>query len=329
LTSGTQARADWRVLISAAFIGSGVGLGLGVTYLVGGLAQATIDHSRAARIAEAAQGGFSETMLQREINRMDPAALRLARAHDDLAADSEHDQVDAWPAGLDDRLPVGGHGSALDSARQLDCLTQAVYFEARGETPRGQAAVAQVVMNRVKSPSFPKTVCGVVFQGAATHGCQFSFACDGSMRRALETSAWDRARRIAERALSCVMPADIGNATHFHTTSVQPYWEPQMLRVAQVGLHVFYRFNPHAPVAAPMDENRAVFVSLPIGPVSNLRLANAVLQKTADATVAAAGLAPAPAESKPAASKPAEPVVSLGKAPDAANPQRSADAAAS
>ena len=331
MTSGTQARADWRVLISAALIGSGVGLGLGVSYLAAGLAQAVADHSRAARIAEAAEGGFSETMLQREMNRMDPAALRLARAHDDLAAGGERDLALVWPSLSDDRLPAGRHGSALDSARQLDCLTQAVYFEARGEVPRGQAAVAQVVMNRVKNPSFPKTVCGVVFQGAATHGCQFSFACDGSMRRGRETGAWDRARRIAERTFSGVRLADIGAATHFHTTSVQPDWGPQMLRVAQVGLHVFYRFNPHAPVARPMDENRAVFVSLPIGPAASLRLANAVLQKTADATVAASGLAPALGEAKPAASKPPEPVVTPGNAPDAVGPQRSAsaDAAAS
>ncbi len=329
MTSGTQARADRRVLLSAALIGSSIGLGLGVTYLAGGLAQAAADHSRVARIAEAAQGGFSETMLQREMNRMDPAALRLARAHDDLAGDGDHALADAWPAGLDGRLPAGRHASALDAARQLDCLTQAVYFEARGETPRGQAAVAQVVMNRVKSPSFPKTVCGVVFQGAATHGCQFSFACDGSMRRSLEADAWDRARRIAERTLSGVVLADIGAATHFHTTSVQPYWGPQMLRVAQVGLHVFYRLNPHAPVTRPMDENRAVFVSLPIGPVSNLRLANAVLQKTADATVAATGLAPAPGEPRPAAGKPVEPTAAPAQVSETASPVRSADAAAS
>jgi spore germination cell wall hydrolase CwlJ-like protein len=330
LTSGTQARAEWRVLLSAALIGSGVGLGLGVTYLAGGMAQAIADHSRAARIAQAAGGGFSETMLQREMDRMDPAALQLARAHDDLAADGGRDSAQAWPAGFDERLAAGRHASALDSARQLDCLTQAVYFEARGETPRGQAAVAQVVMNRVKNPSFPKTVCGVVFQGAASRGCQFSFACDGSMRRGRETGAWDRARHIAERTLSGVRLADIGAATHFHTLSVQPAWGPQMLRVAQVGLHVFYRFNPHAPVARPMDEDRAVFVSLPIGPVTNVRLANAVLQKAADATVAATGLAvPASAEVKAPAAKPAETTAASAQVPAPDSAARPADAAAS
>jgi spore germination cell wall hydrolase CwlJ-like protein len=330
LTSGTQARADWRALMSAALIGSGVGLGLGASYMAAGMAQAAADHGRAARIAEVAEGRFSETMLQREVEHMDPAALRLARAHDDLAADSERGLARAWAPGLDARQPMGHRASALDSARQLDCLTQAVYFEARGETPRGQAAVAQVVMNRVKSPSFPKTVCGVVFQGAATHGCQFSFACDGSMRRGREMGAWDRARRIAERTLAGRMVAGIGAATHFHTTSVEPDWGPQMLRVAQVGLHVFYRFNPHAPINRPgLDErldDRAVFVSLPIAPAGNIHLATALLEKASDATVAASL---APAEGKPSAVKPPEPAATLSKAADSAGPAHAADAAAS
>jgi spore germination cell wall hydrolase CwlJ-like protein len=331
LTSGTQARADWRGLFSAALIGSGVGLGLGASYLAAGMAQAASDHIRAERIAQAARGGFSETMLQREMDRMDPAALRLARAHDAFAGEPQTEAPQAWPSRPDARRLAGGHGSALDSARELDCLTQAVYFEARGETPRGQAAVAQVVMNRVANPSFPKSVCGVVFQGAATHGCQFSFACDGSMRRGREVAAWDRARRIAERALSGVRLADIGKATHFHTTDCEPAWGSQMLRVAQVGLHIFYRFNPHAPAGRP--EDRAVFVNLPMGPASNLRLATALLEKTADTTVAASGLAPQPApsaaEPNTAAAKPPEPAASLAKTAAQPGVSQSGDAAAS
>lgn len=337
LTSGTQARADWRVLMSAALLGSGVGLALGASYMTAGMAHAVSDHSRAVRIAQSAQGGFSETMLQREMDHMDPAALHLARAHDEAADDSERGLAQAWPSRFDDRQPFGRHASALDAARQLDCLTQAVYFEARGETPRGQAAVAQVVMNRVSSPSFPKTVCGVVFQGAATHGCQFSFACDGSMRREREVAAWDRAREVAERTLSGVRLADIGRATHYHTTSVEPYWGSQMLRVAQVGLHVFYRLNPHAPAVRPAGVQNAVFVSLPIVPGGNLRLATAVLEKAADATVTASGLAPrqeqqggeAKAKSQPGPAKPAEPTAAAPNASEPLGGVRSADAAAS
>jgi spore germination cell wall hydrolase CwlJ-like protein len=324
LTSATQARADWRVLMSAALTGSGIGLALGASYMTVGMAQAVADHARAARIAEDARGAFSETMLQRETDRMDPAALHLARAHDQLTADGEREPAQSWPSPIDARQPPARHASALDGARQLDCLTQAVYFEARGETPRGQAAVAQVVMNRVKSRNFPKTVCGVVFQGAATHGCQFSFACDGSMRRGLEHGAWDRARRIAERALTGRGLADIGSATHFHTTAVQPAWGPQMLRVAQVGLHVFYRFNPHPPMSRPAMEDRAVFVSLPMAPGGNLRLATAMLEKAADATVTATGLAPPDAKAPTA--KPPEPPVGISKTAQPISPPRAASA---
>jgi spore germination cell wall hydrolase CwlJ-like protein len=224
LSSGTQARADWRGLFSAALLGSGIGLGLGAIYLTAGLGQAAVGHFQAQQVAAAAERGSSETILQRSIEAADPAAVAQAGS--------------ASPA-------------RSERSRELDCLTSAVYFEARGETPRGQAAVAQVVMNRVANPRFPKSVCGVVFQGVATHGCQFSFACDGSMRRGREAAAWDRARRIAERALSGVVLSDVGKATHFHTTGVDPEWGPQMLRVAQVGLHVFYRFNPHAPIVRP------------------------------------------------------------------------------
>jgi hypothetical protein len=135
-------------------------------------------------------------------------------------------------------------GNALESSRELECLADAVYYEARGETPSGQAAVAQVVLNRVRSPKFPKTVCGVVFQRAAGV-CQFSFACDGSMRRARDIGAWARARKVAARALAGDSSSAVGSATHFHTINVSPGWGPRMMRIAQVGMHIFYRFGRH------------------------------------------------------------------------------------
>ena len=292
LISVLQARAAMRGPLGAALLGSGIALGLGAGYLTAGMAQAISDHHRAVRIAQAAGGGLSETMLRREIGQMDPAAVRLARSHDFYDADVSAGSTQAWPGRPGARQPIGGHASALDGARALDCLTEAVYFEARGETQRGQAAVAQVVMNRLANPNFPKTVCGVVFQGAATHGCQFSFACDGSMRHGLEADAWDKARKVAERALSGVaLAAGIGNATHFHAVGVQPMWGAQMLRVAQVGLHVFYRANPHA--LAPRPEAAGVMTAaLPMSPAANLRLAGAVLEKTAEVTTTAAATSP-------------------------------------
>jgi hypothetical protein len=290
LSVDSKVRADRRGLLSAALVGASIGLGLGATFLIGGLDRAVADHTQAVRVARLAGGTLSETMLQREMDRLDPAALTLARAHDAMAAaDLLAGPPMTWPGRFGARFPVGRHATSLDNARDLDCLTEAVYFEARGESPRGQAAVAQVVLNRVSSPHFPKTVCGVVFQGAQHAGCQFSFACDGSMSHALETAAWDRARQIAERALAGVAGGGIGSATHFHTVDVQPDWGPTMIRVAQVGLHIFYRPNPHAPVqtaqlasADGADVERAVLTSLPGAPAGGLKVTSSMVSKASD-----------------------------------------------
>ena len=314
MSIGTQARADRRVLLSAALIGSGVGLALGAVYMAGGMARAATDHARAERVAQLAAGNFSESVLQREAS--DPVVLRIAQAHDPLVSDADGGS-DRQLELLAERLRVReAHPQAMQRARDLDCLTDAVYYEARGETSRGQQAVATVVLNRVKSPSFPKTVCGVVFQ-RASGTCQFSFACDGSMRRGREADAWVDARRIAARALAGYVLRDVGSATHFHTMDVAPGWGPRMLRVAQVGLHIFYRFNPHArdlPTAAPEPEpEHAVFTAAPAGEAPVLRLATALAQK-ADAP--AAPPAQPGKDAKPAVKLPAAPPAGLSKAAD-------------
>jgi len=127
------------------------------------------------------------------------------------------------------------------SSRELDCLTAALYYEARGEGEAGMRAVAQVIVNRVRHPSFPKSLCGVIYQGAGKgRGCQFSFACDGSMRRRSESALWDRARSIAERAMEGRVSRTVGNSTFFHATRISPNWRG-LTRVATVGRHVFYR----------------------------------------------------------------------------------------
>lgn len=287
MSSVIEARAERRVLLSAAAIGSGVGLALGAAYMAGGMARAASDHVRAERVAQVAAGNFSETVLQREA--ADPVVARLAQAHDPLGGDNSGDrQVQL----LADRLRAAdANPGAVQKSRDLDCLTEAVYFEARGEPVRGQQAVATVVLNRVRSPKFPKTVCGVVFQ-RASGGCQFSFACDGSMRRGREADAWEDARRVASRALAGYVLRDIGSATHFHTIDVSPAWGPQMRRVAQVGLHVFYRFNPHAAdvQTAQAPPERAVFTSQPAPAPGEpqLRLAAALVVPNPDAAQPAA-----------------------------------------
>ena len=125
--------------------------------------------------------------------------------------------------------------------RDLDCMTKAVYYEARGETAAGQAAVAQVVLNRVGQGSFAPSVCGVVYQGAGTGDCQFSFACHGRTAKSrLEPDAWATSRAVAARALSGYVMPEIHGATYFHVASLGAVWGRKMAPVARVGRHVFY-----------------------------------------------------------------------------------------
>jgi spore germination cell wall hydrolase CwlJ-like protein len=139
----------------------------------------------------------------------------------------------------------------------VDCLAAAVYYEARGESPAGQAAVAQVVLNRQRKPGFPKSVCGVIYQGAQGHGCQFSFVCSGAMSRPREPSAWDRARNVAVRALAGYVMSAIGQATSFHAARLGSAPDRHMSRVTQVGGHVFLvnakptLARPSAPPPSP------------------------------------------------------------------------------
>ena len=133
--------------------------------------------------------------------------------------------------------------SPTDNARAMLCLTSAIYYEAANEPDEGQRAVAQVILNRVRHPAFPKTVCDVVYQGTERPGvmCQFSYACDGSMARTPALSAWVRARRNAQMALAGLVYAPVGLSTHYHTMAVSPLWDRAMTPTAIVGAHIFYR----------------------------------------------------------------------------------------
>jgi hypothetical protein len=121
-----------------------------------------------------------------------------------------------------------------------DCLAAAAYYEARSEGVAGQRAVVQVVLNRVRHPGFPATICGVVYQGETAALCQFSFTCDGSMYRPRDPRAWSAARRLAAEALEGYVYVPVGLATRFHTLDVRPQWSRSLPRVTAVGSHVFY-----------------------------------------------------------------------------------------
>lgn len=129
-----------------------------------------------------------------------------------------------------------------DYRRALLCLTQAVYYEAGFEPIDGRRAVAQVVLNRMRHPAFPKSVCGVVYQGARQPVCQFSFVCDGSLYRRPALGAWKEAEAVARAALDGFVERAVGGATHYHANYVAPYWAPRLTKLNQIGAHIFYRW---------------------------------------------------------------------------------------
>jgi spore germination cell wall hydrolase CwlJ-like protein len=147
-------------------------------------------------------------------------------------------------------------GDTTANARAIDCLAAAVLYEA-GDDGVGQRAVAQVVINRARHPAYPKSICGVVFQGSERRtGCQFTFTCDGALNRRYSDGAWQRARGIAIDALTGAVYRPVGLATHYHTDWVRPYWSPSLEKLAQVGTHLFFRWpgfwgSPRAMVGNP------------------------------------------------------------------------------
>lgn len=125
---------------------------------------------------------------------------------------------------------------------EWQCLTEALYFEARGETVKGQFAVAEVILNRVDAAEFPDTVCGVVHQGTGKrYQCQFTFTCDGHPETIREPGAWTSVGKVA-RAMLAGAPRELtSGATHYHTSAVHPKWANQFPRTAVIGVHRFYR----------------------------------------------------------------------------------------
>lgn len=128
--------------------------------------------------------------------------------------------------------------------RETDCLAAAIYYEAATEPVAGQRAVAQVVLNRLRHPRFPKRICDVVYQGAERRtGCQFTFTCDGSLARAPVLRRWLIAKAIANAALHGAVSAPVGQSTHYHASYVFARWAPELRKIAMIGTHIFYA--PH------------------------------------------------------------------------------------
>lgn len=141
-----------------------------------------------------------------------------------------------------------GESQAEFEERERRCLATAIYFEARGESMNGQIAVGQVILNRVRSPQFPETICGVVYQGQMAPGCQFSFACDGKTDIPRNDAQWAQAQSLARKITSGeVWLPDVGYSTYYHANYVRPQWVNDMSRIDTIGRHIFYKKRNEQP----------------------------------------------------------------------------------
>lgn len=145
--------------------------------------------------------------------------------------------------------------SAAEAQRAVRCLTDAIYYEAANEPLEGQRAIAQVVVNRVRDPHFPKSVCGVVYEGWQRHtGCQFSFVCDGSLRhRRADPAEWRQLVPIAQAALDGYVVPEVGSATHYYAQYVRPYWKGTVDQITQIGQHIFCSWQGRAGYVSSLD----------------------------------------------------------------------------
>ena len=181
------------------------------------------------------------TVAATELPPVEPVQLVDVTPEDAVAINEDIPFVDGPVTAA---RPFRFTGGAEDRVRATDCLAAAVIYEA-GDDSGGERAVAQVILNRVRHPAYPKTVCGVVFQGSErSTGCQFTFTCDGALvRRSPSAAAWTRAQEVAAAALGGSVDRRVGWATHYHTNWVVPYWRSSLDKIAQVGTHLFYRWT--------------------------------------------------------------------------------------
>jgi spore germination cell wall hydrolase CwlJ-like protein len=172
----------------------------------------------------------------------------------------------------------------------LSCLSQAVYYEAAWEPLPGKRAVAQVVLNRMRHPAYPKSVCGVVYQGSERRtGCQFSFTCDGSLLRRPAAGAWDDAVAVARAALGGFVEPSVGTATHYHADYVLPKWAFELAKLQKIGAHIFYRFRGTWGSSAAFDGRYSGIERIPQVDLAALR---AELDQADDVGTDAAGAEP-------------------------------------
>jgi spore germination cell wall hydrolase CwlJ-like protein len=219
--------------------------------------------AEAFQIALAATEADTATLTKASLDAVSPAArvtLAVAHAEEGLRARVEGAALDdrfqdrhatTVAVALRDQAALVGLSAfqpaalraASEHARDLNCLAQAIYYEARGESELGQLAVAEVVVNRARSRHFPGKFCDVIYEGSwRSAGCQFTFTCDGSLRNKPRGIAWAQARDIASQVIMGVNHPVTHDATHYHTTEVAPVWSASLVETTRIGAHIFYRF---------------------------------------------------------------------------------------
>ncbi len=176
------------------------------------------------------------------IGPADAATAGQGTADDITAGDPDLTDVERVPGQPDYASLI----SPKAAKRELKCLAEAIYFEARSESEEGQIAVAQVVLNRVKSPLYPNTICGVVYQNSHRHlACQFTFTCEGKKLRITEPAPWRQAVRLAKAVLAGdAYDREVAGATHYHATYVRPRWAKKLKKMEKIGTHIFYKLRP-------------------------------------------------------------------------------------
>ena len=156
----------------------------------------------------------------------------------------------------------------MERAAQAECRAEVMYYEARGEGIEGEKAVAEVVLQRTRDRDYPSTVCGVTYDGVQPdrRDCQFSFACDGTLRRPKDRYAWQRVRLLAEKILTGMvrLTGQTGHAVAYHSVDVTPLWAQTMLKTAQIGNHVFYRRDPMAQARQQQGGDQAGLTNISV-----------------------------------------------------------------
>ncbi len=184
-----------------------------------------------------------------------------------------------------------GESQAEFEERERRCLATAIYFEARGEPVRGQIAVGQVILNRVRSPQFPETICGVVYQGQMQKGCQFSFACDGHTDIPRDNEQWTLAQDLSRQITSGkVWLPEVGYSTYYHADYVRPGWVNAMSKIDEIGRHIFYKKRNETPYIVQASTEPSPTVA------PALSLASSTPAATPISATQALSLGPAPSE---------------------------------